>query len=67
MTGMDVRGLRDAGGKALIDEMIELAKQRGSGSVNYVWRNPATNAVEAKHSLIQRVDNVLLGVGYYIK
>lgn len=67
MTGMDVRGLRDAAGKALIDEMIELAKQKGSGSVNYVWRNPATNAVEAKHSLIQRVDNVLLGVGYYVK
>ena len=67
MTGMDVRGLRDAAGKALIDDMIELAKQKGSGSVSYVWRNPATNAVEAKHSLIQRVDNVLLGVGYYVK
>jgi cytochrome c len=32
-----------------------------------VWRNPATNAVEQKHSLIQRVDKVLLGVGYYSK
>jgi cytochrome c len=32
-----------------------------------VWRNPATNAVESKHSLIQRVGDVLLGVGYYTK
>ncbi|MEO6351986.1 MAG: cache domain-containing protein [Burkholderiaceae bacterium] len=67
LTGMDVRGLKDAAGKPLIEEMITLAKQKGSGTVDYVWRNPATNAVETKHSLIQRVDNVLLGVGYYTK
>ena len=66
-TGMDVRGMRDASGKALFEEMLTLATQKGSGSVDYVWRNPATNAVESKHTLIQRVDNVLLGVGYYTK
>jgi cytochrome c len=67
LTGMDVRGVKDAAGKPLFEEMITLAKQKGNGSVDYVWRNPATNAVETKHSLIQRVDNVLLGVGYYTK
>ena len=45
----------------------ELARKQGSGSVDYVWRNPATNAVEQKHTLIQRVDDVLLGVGYYTR
>ena len=29
--------------------------------------SPATNAVEQKHTLIQRVDDVLLGVGYYTR
>lgn len=67
LTGMDVRGLRDAAGKALVEEMITIAQQKGQGSVDYVWRNPATNAVETKHSLIQRVDNLVLGVGYYTK
>ncbi len=67
LNGMDVRGLKDAAGKALFEEMIALAKQKGSGSVDYMWRNPATNAVESKHTLIQRVDDVLLGVGYYTK
>ncbi|MBU6465114.1 cache domain-containing protein [Simplicispira hankyongi] len=67
LTGMNVRGLRDAAGKPLIEEMINLAKEKGSGTVDYVWRNPATNAVEAKHSLIQREGDVLLGVGYYTK
>lgn len=67
LSGMDVRGLRDAAGKPMVEEMIKLAKSKGTGTVDFVWRNPATNAVEQKHSLIQRVDNVLLGVGYYSK
>jgi cytochrome c len=65
LAGIDVRALTDAAGKPLFKEMIALAKQKGSGTVDYVWRNPATNAVEAKHTLIQRVGDVLLGVGYY--
>lgn len=67
LTGMDARGLRDAAGKPLVAEMITLAKQKGSGTVDYVWRNPATNAVEPKHSLIQRYNDVLVGVGYYTR
>lgn len=67
LTGMDVRGMRDAAGKPLFDDMIALAKEKGSGTVDYMWRNPATNAVEAKHTLIERVGNLLLGVGYYTK
>lgn len=67
LTGMDVRAMRDAAGKPLVEEMIKVAKEKGSGKVDYVWRNPATNAVETKHSLIQRVDKLLLGVGYYAR
>ena len=67
LNGMDVRGMKDAAGNSLFEEMISLAKTKGSGTVEYVWRNPATNAVETKHSLIQRVGDVLLGVGYYTK
>lgn len=67
LTGVDVRNLTDAAGKPLFKEMIALAKIKSSGTVDYVWRNPATNAVESKHTLIQRVGDVLLGVGYYTK
>lgn len=65
LIGADVRAVHDASGKPLFQDMIDLAKTKGTGTVDYVWRNPATNAVEQKHTLIQRVDNVLLGVGYY--
>jgi cytochrome c len=67
LNGMDVRGIRDAAGHALFEEMIAMAKNKGSGMVDYVWRNPATNAVESKHTLVQRVGDVLLGVGYYTR
>ncbi len=67
LNGMDVRGMKDAAGQALFEDMIAVAKTKGHGTVEYVWRNPATNAVESKHTLVQRVGDVLLGVGYYTK
>jgi cytochrome c len=67
LNGMDVRGMKDAAGNPLFEDMISIAKTKGTGTVEYVWRNPATNAVETKHTLIQRVGDVLLGVGYYTK
>ena len=67
LSGQNASELHDAAGKPMIQEMIALAKQKGNGQVNYVWLNPATNAVEPKHSVIQRVDDMLLGVGYYEK
>ncbi|NTV71432.1 MAG: chemotaxis protein [Azonexaceae bacterium] len=65
-TGTDALSLHDVEGHALIQDMIDQAKSKGTGVVDYVWRNPVTNAVERKRSFIQRVDNSLLGVGYYL-
>lgn len=64
LVGADVRELRDATGKPIIQEMIKLARD-GGGDYEYVWRNPANNKVEKKHSLVRKVDNYLIGVGYY--
>jgi cytochrome c len=44
---------------------VDLAKQRGSATYDYLWRNPANNKIENKHSFIQHVDGYLVGVGYY--
>jgi cytochrome c len=67
LTGTDAREITDAAGKPLVKEMIALASQTGYGTVDYLWRNPATNGVEQKHTMIRRVDDVILGVGYYTK
>lgn len=64
-TGNDASELRDVEGKALVKEMIELAKNKGEGTVDYVWRNPVTNAVEKKRTFIRRESGSLIGVGFY--
>lgn len=65
-TGTDARDLHDVEGHPLIREMLELARNPGSGTVDYVWRNPVTNAVERKRAFIRREGNSLLGVGFYL-
>lgn len=64
-TGTDASDLHDVEGHPLIKEMLELAKTKGEGTVDYVWRNPVTNAVEKKRTFIRRENGSLLGVGFY--
>lgn len=67
LVGLDVKDLKDAAGKPIIQDMIAIVKEKGAGEYDYVWRNPANNKVEPKHSYIERVDDYLVGVGYYTK
>jgi len=64
-TGTDASDLHDVEGKPLIKEMLDLAKTKGEGTVDYVWRNPVTNAVEKKRTFIRRENGSLIGVGFY--
>jgi cytochrome c len=65
LTGTNASDLHDVEGHALVKDMLELAKSKGEGTVDYVWRNPVTNAVEKKRSFIRRENGSLLGVGFY--
>lgn len=64
-TGTDASDLHDVEGKPLVKEMLELAKTKGEGAVDYVWRNPVTNVVEKKRTFIRRENGSLVGVGFY--
>lgn len=66
-TGTDARDLHDVEGHPLVKEMIEQAAAKGEGTVDYVWRNPVTNAVERKRTFIRRVGGSLVGVGFYME
>lgn len=65
LTGRDAHDLRDADGKYLVREMIDIANSTGAGTVNYVWYNPYDQKLERKHSLVRRVGDFIVGVGYY--
>jgi len=65
LIGKDMMGAKDADGKLFMKEMVEVGKTKGKGSIDYKWENPKTKKVEQKSSYVQKVDNVILGCGYY--
>lgn len=67
LRGRDGRELRDPRGKAVISDMIAIARSRGHGQLEYLWRNPLTAKMESKTSFFRRVDGMLVGVGYYTR
>jgi len=65
MVGKSLIGLKDNEGKLIIKEMIEVAKTKGSGTVDFKWPNPVTKTVESKAGYVERVDDFLIGSGAY--
>jgi len=64
-TGTNAKDLNDVEGHPLVKEMLELIKTKGEGTVDYVWRNPVTNAVEKKRTFVRKENGSLIGVGFY--
>jgi signal transduction histidine kinase len=65
MIGHTSLELKDADGKLYNKEMIELAKAKGSGWVDYRWVNPVSKKIEQKSSFIERVGDYVVGAGFY--
>ena len=65
MVGKPLINLKDNEGKLLIKEMVDIAKTKGSGWVDFKWPNPVTKAVESKSGYVERVDDFLIGSGVY--
>ena len=67
MIGKDLVDVPDADGKLFRREILELAKTKGKGWVDYKFKNPASGKVEAKTSYIYLVGDVTLEAGIYKK
>ncbi|MFZ6723729.1 cache domain-containing protein [Undibacterium sp. Ji49W] len=65
LVGKPMMDFKDGDGKLLTKEMLNIAKTKGSGWVEYRWPNPVTKALEQKTTYIEKVDNYFLGVGIY--
>jgi signal transduction histidine kinase len=63
--GMNVIDLPDTDGKMFRREIIETAKTKGEGWVDYKYKNPTSNKVESKTSFIKRADNMIFVCGTY--
>jgi signal transduction histidine kinase len=67
MIGKDLLDVPDVDGKLFRREILEVAKTKGKGWVDYKFKNPATGKVEAKTSYIYKVGDVTLEAGIYKK
>jgi cytochrome c len=65
LVGRKAGELTDTKGERFVREMIDVARMKGEGEIQYTWSNPLTRKVEQKRSHVIRVDNYLFGVGAY--
>lgn len=69
LEGKSIIGMKDANGKAFIQEMIEIANTKGSGWVEYMWPKPGESEPSKKMVYMKKVktgeDTLIVASGYY--
>jgi cytochrome c len=64
---MDVLEAQDIDGKYIVKDILEVAKTKGEGWVQYRWMNPATKKIAEKMTYVKSVPEreVIVYVGVY--
>jgi len=65
LIGKNLIDVPDNEGKMFRKEIVEKAKSKGSGWVDYVYLNPETNEVEHKTTYFQRAGDIIICCGVY--
>jgi signal transduction histidine kinase len=65
LIGKNLIAVPDNDGKMFRKEIVEKAKTKGSGWVDYVYLNPETNELEHKTTYLQKVGDIILCCGAY--
>lgn len=65
--GKSVLNARDSNGKLLVQEIIQTARDKGEGWVEYHWLNPSSNRIEPKITYVKNVPEkgVITYIGLY--
>jgi cytochrome c len=63
--GKDLIDQKDANGKAYTRERLQIAKEKGAGWQEYVYKNPATGKVEPKVVYFEKANEVVVSAGAY--
>ncbi|MBA4418814.1 MAG: hypothetical protein C0392_13030, partial [Syntrophus sp. (in: bacteria)] len=56
LVGRNMLEVKDANGKPLMKEMIEVSKTKGSGWVECSWTHPATEKIQKKSTYVKRLE-----------
>lgn len=67
LVGRDLSMFKDTNGKQFFNEFVKVAKEKGSGWVDYMWPKPGEKKPSAKTSYVERVpgQNLYFGCGVY--
>jgi cytochrome c len=65
LIGKNLLNETDSKGKLFRKEIVELAKTKGSGFVDYIYLNPVTKQEESKTTYIQKVGDLIICCGAY--
>lgn len=65
MEGTDLMDRKDPDGKEFVKQIVNGAKTKGSGWVDYKWTNPATNKVAPKTTYYVKAGNYIVCCGAY--
>jgi len=65
LVGRNLTGLKDPDGVKIVEKMIQVARDSGTGWVEYRWPNPVTKKLERKASYVIRTGDVMVMVGAY--
>jgi signal transduction histidine kinase len=65
LIGQNLLELKDSDGKPFIKAMVDAAKVKNQGTLDYKWTNPTSKKIEQKSIFFERVGDVILVCGYY--
>lgn len=65
LIGQNVLSETDDAGQPFFSQMLKLAKQNQSGSIEYYWYNPNDGQDEVKITYFEVVDGIVVAVGYF--
>jgi cytochrome c len=67
LVGQDFMVKKDADGKLFAVDIVRIAKENGSGWVDYKWENPKTKVIDPKTVYFEKVDDLIIASGAYKK
>jgi cytochrome c len=67
LIGKALLDVPDADGKLFRKEILETAKTKGSGWVDYKYKNPQSNKVETKTTYVKKEGDLIICAGAYKK
>lgn len=65
LIGMNLMNVKDTDGKQFIKDLVEMAKTKNSGWIEYKWETPQTKKVEQKSVYYEKKGDLIVACGAY--